>query len=258
MKIGLFGGSFDPIHNGHIALAKKAIETLSLDSFWFIPAKNNPWKENKIANDEDRIKMIEIAIKNLNKVKVSRIELDTIDTIKKLLILYPDNEYFYLIGMDQVCAFNYWKSAEQFPSLVQLVAFNRGGYPKKHPNLDKYHFIKIENILILASYRPLHRRRRPLLDADRAGLHPDRRLPVAGRERRHPPGRLELPRPARRMASRARRQVRELGAADHPRFRAHRCGQGQGGGALRRRSSASHPRPTEPERNHPVMQHSRP
>ncbi|WP_423901085.1 nicotinate-nucleotide adenylyltransferase [Eggerthia catenaformis] len=158
MKIGLFGGSFDPIHKGHIALAKKAIETLSLDSFWFIPAKNNPWKANKIADDEARVKMIEIAIKNLNKVKVSRIELDTndkknytIDTIKKLLILYPDNEYFYLIGMDQVCAFNYWKSAEQFPSLVQLVAFNRGGYPKKHPNLDKYHFIKIENILILAS-----------------------------------------------------------------------------------------------------------
>ena len=120
MKIGLLGGSFDPIHKGHIEIASEAITSLSLDSFYFIPTKNNPWKDNQNAPGASRKEMIEIAIHQDPKMKVCTIELDslsneknyTIDTIHALKKMYPDDTLYYLMGMDQAMAFEKWKNNE--------------------------------------------------------------------------------------------------------------------------------------------------
>ena len=73
MKIGLLGGSFDPIHKGHIEIASEAITSLSLDSFYFIPTKNNPWKDKQNAPGDKRKEMIEIAIHQYTKMKLCTI-----------------------------------------------------------------------------------------------------------------------------------------------------------------------------------------
>ena len=69
MKIGLMGGSFDPIHLGHTSIVEKAIELFGLDQFYFIPTGQNPWKDQQNVADEHRIRMIEIAIKKINSDK---------------------------------------------------------------------------------------------------------------------------------------------------------------------------------------------
>ena len=174
MKVGLFGGSFDPIHIGHIELAKEAIEQLDLDEFYFIPTKHNPWKNNSIASDEDRVKMIEIAIRDEEKLHIERVELDwpdeeknyTIKTIKVLKNAHPDVDYYYFMGMDQVCHYHEWKKAKKLSKKVQLVAFNRGGYPDKHENLKKFNFIKIDNSSVLASSTEIREGNIAMLDGD--------------------------------------------------------------------------------------------
>ena len=174
MNIGLLGGSFDPIHKGHIEIAKEALSLLSLDSFYFIPTKNNPWKDKQNAPGDKRKEMIEIAIHQEPKMKVCTIELDTtsdeknytIDTIHALKEMYPNDNLYYLMGMDQAMAFEKWKQAEEISELVQLVAFNRGGYPTAHPNLERYHFIKMDNVEITASSTEIKEGALDMLDKD--------------------------------------------------------------------------------------------
>ena len=74
-KIGLFGGSFDPVHNGHIELAKTVIKKVGLDEIWFIPTFDQPLKDSHVENFSDRKKLLEIAIKPYRKMKVCDIEL---------------------------------------------------------------------------------------------------------------------------------------------------------------------------------------
>lgn len=174
MNIGLLGGSFDPIHKGHIEIAKEALSLLSLDSFYFIPTKNNPWKDKQNAPGDMRKEMIEIAIHQEPKMKVCTIELDstsneknyTINTIHALKEMYPNDNFYYLMGMDQAMAFEKWKQAEEISELVQLVAFNRGSYPTTHPNLETYHFIKMDNVEITASSTEIKEGALDMLDKD--------------------------------------------------------------------------------------------
>lgn len=159
MKIGLFGGSFDPIHKGHVALAQEAMKQLSLDAFYFIPTKNNPWKQGSYAGGYDRAKMIKIALHDEPSMSVCTIEIDqptddknyTYDTLLSLTQQHPEDEFYYLMGMDQVASFHEWKKPKKISKLVQLVAFNRGGFDEESDNLKKYHFIKIDNEPITAS-----------------------------------------------------------------------------------------------------------
>ena len=159
MKVGLLGGSFDPIHKGHVSIVKEAIKHFDLDCFYFIPTKNNPWKDHTVASGEERYEMIEIATSDEEKIKIDRIELDasddgknyTIDTLRALVKMHPDVSYYYLMGMDQAASFDKWVEAGNISKLVQLVAFNRADYPSDHENLDRYHFIKMNNVEMKAS-----------------------------------------------------------------------------------------------------------
>lgn len=152
-KIGLMGGSFDPVHQGHIELMLLAIEQLSLDSFMFIPVANNPWKEQSGASKQQRVEMLEIATASYPNVSINTIEIDgdrgcknyTIDTLKQLKKQYPNDALFYIMGMDQASQFDKWKQANEISQLVQLVAFQRTGY-EANACIDTYQFIKLKNI----------------------------------------------------------------------------------------------------------------
>ncbi|MCD7809376.1 MAG: nicotinate-nucleotide adenylyltransferase [Erysipelotrichaceae bacterium] len=159
MKIGLFGGSFDPITKAHVEIAKIALSQLELDEIQFIPTAHNPWKDQNNASKEDRIHMIEIAIKDTPHMTINHIEIDndnndknyTYQTIEKIISSYPDNEYYYIMGMDQANLFYKWKHPKRISKMVQLVAFKRGGYKSDKKILKKYHFIKLKNKPITAS-----------------------------------------------------------------------------------------------------------
>ncbi len=158
-KIGLFGGSFDPIHKAHIEIAMQALNQLKLDEVQLIPTKNNPWKNEDCSSKEDRMNMISIALRNQERINVNTIELDnptqeknyTIDTIRRLLEKNKDIQYYYIMGMDQASLFHKWKDAYEISQKVQLVAFQRGGYQPNEENLKKYHFITLDNEPIYSS-----------------------------------------------------------------------------------------------------------
>ena len=104
MKIGIFGGSFDPIHLGHTRIINEAIISLQLDKMLIVPTKHNPWKEDSVANNQQRIEMIQIALKDNSKCEVCTLEIDrqdneknyTIDTIKELKKKYIGNSHFMI------------------------------------------------------------------------------------------------------------------------------------------------------------------
>ncbi len=158
-RIGLFGGSFDPIHKGHIDIAKEALKQLRLDEIQFIPTKHNPWKIQTNTTTENRIQMIQIALSDIPNMNINTIELNrsdneknyTIDTLRLLKEKNPHIQYYYIMGMDQAILFHKWKAAKEISEIVQLVTFQRGGYDQKQDNIEKYHFIVLENVPIYAS-----------------------------------------------------------------------------------------------------------
>lgn len=134
-RIILFGGSFDPVHNGHIFIAKKALEALNCDKVVFIISKSPRWKDAK-HNEEHRLAMIKLALEDEPNLEYSDIELRlsgggryTIDTIKEILKndseLGQKNEYFFLIGEDQLENLYLWKSIDELKDLIKFVAYNR-------------------------------------------------------------------------------------------------------------------------------------
>ena len=142
-NIVLFGGAFDPIHDGHINMAKEASKQLDADIF-FIPARISVWK-NDSAPIEDKIRMIELAISNEERLHVSRYEADSqddinysIDTVKYFKSQFPDSNIFFLIGTDQVNSFHKWKSADELAQLATIVFFNRPGLELDLENIKRF------------------------------------------------------------------------------------------------------------------------
>lgn len=139
MKIGIIGGSFDPFHLGHKRIINETISKLNLDKILIMPTKHNPWKDDCVASDKQRIDMIHLTMEGNKQYEISRIELDnptneknyTIDTIKTLKQLHPGDELYFIMGMDQASQFDKWKCAQEISQEVQLVAFGRVGYQIK-------------------------------------------------------------------------------------------------------------------------------
>lgn len=135
MRIGLFGGTFNPPHVGHLLLAEGAREELRLDEVLWIPAHLPPHKpvEGNVSA-EDRCRMVERAIEGHPHFRICRVELDrpppsyTIDTILKLQADRPGNEWFFLLGTEAAERLPTWRQADQLHSLVQFVAVPRPGH----------------------------------------------------------------------------------------------------------------------------------
>ena len=153
MKIGIFGGSFDPIHQSHIRVIEEALKQLKLDKILVVPTANNPWKDTTGANIEQRLEMLDLALGRYRSVEICRYEIDqdgsnknyTIDTINYLKSIYPDDHLYFIMGMDQASLFHKWKDAKKISELVSLVVFERLGY-QINDNLKKYNFTKLDLI----------------------------------------------------------------------------------------------------------------
>lgn len=115
IKTGIFGGAFNPIHNGHLNLAKKYLEVLNLDRIIFIPTALPPHKTDRfLASKEDRFNMLELAISDCEEFEISDIEFQrqgksyTYDTLCLLREKYPNDDFYLIIGADQFLTFNLW------------------------------------------------------------------------------------------------------------------------------------------------------
>ena len=132
MKIGILGGSFDPIHNGHLHMAVKAYEEYELDEVWLIPAGHSPNKdEGKMTKAKDRLAMCRLAAAFYPFLKVSDIEMIseersyTYRTIQKLTESYPDDEWYFIMGADSLDYFDQWRHPEIIGSLAHILVVNR-------------------------------------------------------------------------------------------------------------------------------------
>ena len=145
-KIGIYGGTFDPIHHGHLILSEWAIVKLHLDLVYFVPASVHAFKkESELSPSEIRYNMIAAAIKNFPRLRVSRIEIDrpstsyTIDTLKNINANESINrtELIYLIGSDNLREFHLWKNPDKILELAQVCVLKRPGYNENTIN-NKY------------------------------------------------------------------------------------------------------------------------
>lgn len=136
MRIGLLGGSFDPVHRAHLALARTALKELSLDQVQLIPA-GQPWQRPPLgAAPEHRLAMLRLAAEQSETIVVNPVEINrngptyTIDTIQALP---GDHEYFWILGADQLENFCTWRQWQDIAKRVQLVVAERPGSRTTEP-----------------------------------------------------------------------------------------------------------------------------
>ena len=135
-KIGILGGTFDPIHTAHVKLAEIAMVECGLDKVLFIPA-GSPWmKSDKVITEsEHRLNMVNLAIENNPSFYSSDIEIErqgntyTIDTLKELGVDKLKKEYYLILGSDSYKEINRWKNPEKIIEMVGIILFNRKGDP---------------------------------------------------------------------------------------------------------------------------------
>ena len=139
MRLGILGGSFDPVHHGHLILARAALEELKLDRVLFVLASMSPHKTNaKISTPDDRMNMLRLAIADEPNFEASDIELDrpapsyTVDTLRELSRLQPDAELVLLIGADNVEKFPTWREPDEIARLARIAVLDRGGVNSPH------------------------------------------------------------------------------------------------------------------------------
>lgn len=130
MRTGLYGGSFDPVHIGHMAVAKKAKEQLGLDRVIFIPTGNMPHKKGCKASDEARIKMLELSFDDdafsVSDYEINREEISySADTIEYFKSLFPDDEIFFIIGGDSYAYIDKWRDPKRIFDNATVVVYPR-------------------------------------------------------------------------------------------------------------------------------------
>ena len=132
--VGLFGGSFDPIHHGHLLVAQSAAETLGLSELRFVPAREQPFKAGgHTAGAEDRAAMVEQAIAGAPGLCLERAELDrpgpsySVDTLRTLRAREPGTAFVLLVGSDAALGLPRWHEAPELSRLARIVAFGRAG-----------------------------------------------------------------------------------------------------------------------------------
>ena len=140
-KIGLLGGTFDPVHLGHLIVAESVLNELNLDKIYFIPAHKHALKSNeKITSPNIRLELLQIALKDYSYYSASDIELKsdnvsfTIDTLNKIRDYenLSNAELFYIIGFDNLTELHLWKDYEKIMEVAQLVVVSRpGNYDEK-------------------------------------------------------------------------------------------------------------------------------
>ena len=135
MRLGIFGGTFDPVHFGHLALAEECLAAANLDELWLVPAASPPHKGGKkLSRFDQRKEMLELAIAGNEKFKVEPMEADrpgpsfTIDTLEEIHKRKPNDELFLIIGGDSALEFSTWKDPAKIASLATIIVRIRPGF----------------------------------------------------------------------------------------------------------------------------------
>ena len=133
-RIGLFGGSFDPVHTGHLLLAQAAIEELGLTRLFFILAAQSPFKVgNQFAPAAARMQLLRLALAGKTNCEVDDQEIQrggvsfTVDTVRDYTRRFPDAQLYYLIGADNVASLPHWRAAGELAGLAEFAVIPRPG-----------------------------------------------------------------------------------------------------------------------------------
>jgi nicotinate-nucleotide adenylyltransferase len=133
-RLGLFGGSFNPVHLGHLLVAKAALEELGLSALFFIPAAQSPFKpEMLLAPAEQRLRLLRLALAGQTRCRIDDQEIArggvsyTIDTVRNYAERFPKSELWYLIGSDHVRLLPKWRAADELAKLVRFAVIPRPG-----------------------------------------------------------------------------------------------------------------------------------
>lgn len=129
-RLGILGGSFDPVHNGHIAVAQAALEEFNLDRVLLVPAANQ-WQKDSHAAAKDRVAMLELASAGHPGLSISDVDIVrggatfTVDTLRDVQQRYPKAQLFFILGADAFAGISTWKDAAKLPDLAQFIVVNR-------------------------------------------------------------------------------------------------------------------------------------
>ena len=142
MKIGLYGGSFNPVHNAHVFVVESILKRNLVDEIWIIPCKDHPFAKD-LAPLEKRFRMLELAFQNFENVKISDVENKipgksyTLDTIKFLKKNNPNDEFYFIIGTDILYEFKKWHNYPNLLKEIKFIIHSRPGFEfKKIPEMD--------------------------------------------------------------------------------------------------------------------------
>ena len=134
LRLGIFGGTFDPVHLGHLLLARDALEQGRLDAVLFVPCAQSPLKSRRaLASDAHRLAMLKAALRGEPRFWLSRCELDrpgpsySVDTAREIRAAFPHAQLFWLIGRDQWEQLDQWRDPAELRRLVRFIRFPRGG-----------------------------------------------------------------------------------------------------------------------------------
>lgn len=148
-RVGVMGGTFDPIHNGHLVAASEVADAFDLDEVVFVPT-GEPWHKKAVSSSENRYLMTVIATAANPRFTVSRIDIDrpgttyTIDTLREVAALYPDAELFFISGADAIAQILAWKQVDEIWGLAHFVAVTRPGHVLELPDAPKDSISRLE------------------------------------------------------------------------------------------------------------------
>jgi len=161
MKIGIFGGTFNPPHHGHLIVAEEVRIKLAIDKIIFIPSYITPLKQGgESQNAFHRLEMTKLAISDNIHFECSDIEINrhetsfTINTLERLVMMYPSDQFFLLIGMDNYHTFHLWKDPDKISRMVNILVMNRPGFHQQiNTQLKHQHatFVEVPNIDVSSS-----------------------------------------------------------------------------------------------------------
>lgn len=155
MKIGLFFGSYNPIHIGHMAIAEYIAENSDIDELWFVVSPQNPLKsKHKLLADHHRLEMVYLAIDDDPRFRVCDIEFQmpkpsyTVDTLAWLSEKHPDHEFIMILGADNLASFSKWKNCEVLAEKYRRIVYPRTGISmdeiSRHRNVELVNAPRIE------------------------------------------------------------------------------------------------------------------
>ena len=150
-SIGILGGSFDPVHKGHLIISKISLNKLKLDQIYWLITKKNPFKKKAYFSLEERIKLAKKAAKNLKKIQVLHLDKivkssRSINLVNYLIEKKKITNIYFIVGSDILIELHRWKSWKKLVKLTKLVVFSRKGYDKKSENSIVAKYLKNKNI----------------------------------------------------------------------------------------------------------------